>query len=108
MASKIMFLGMGVVPQSLMDYLLKEKLFAIDDMVVVDQSKKALDFFRARGGKEENRLQMAVGEDNYLKLFEYIGSGDFLINLVNGLDAVVMTRECAKRNIHVMYGTDGW
>lgn len=108
MASKIMFLGLGVVPQSLMDLLLEEKIFSIDDMLVVDQSKKALDFFRARGGKEENLLQMPVGKDNYLKLFEYIGSGDFLINLVNGLDEVVMTSECAKRDIHFMCAADGW
>ncbi|WP_026492943.1 saccharopine dehydrogenase NADP-binding domain-containing protein [Butyrivibrio sp. XPD2002] len=108
MASKIMFLGLGVVPQSLMDLLLKDKMFSIDDMIVVDESKNALDFFRSRGGKEENLLQITVGEANYLKVFDYLGSGDFLINLLNGLDAVVMTGECVKRGIHFMCAADGW
>ena len=95
MASKIMFLGLGVVPQSLMDLLLKDKMFSIDDMIVVDESKNALDFFRSRGGKEENLLQITVGEANYLKVFDYLGSGDFLINLLNGLDASIKKRSAA-------------
>ena len=108
MASKIMFLGLGVVPQSLMDLLLAEKVFTTDDMLVVDQSKKALDFFRDRGGKEENILQILAGEDNYLKLFDNLGEGDFLVDLVNGMDHVVMTSECAKRGIHFISAADGW
>lgn len=108
MAPKIMFLGLGVVPQSLMNLLLKEKLFDADDMIVVDQSKKALDFFIERGGKKENVIETIIGKDNYLTLFDYLEKGDFLIDLVNGTDEVVMTLECAKRGIHFICTSDGW
>ena len=108
MTSKIMFLGLGVVPQSLIDIILKEKLFVPDNMVVMDKSEKALDFFRSRGGKEENIICQAIGKDNYTEVFDYLKSGDILLDLANEIDDLVMTTECTKRGIHFITTSDGW
>ncbi|OON85914.1 hypothetical protein BXO88_09795 [Oribacterium sp. C9] len=108
MASKIMFLGLGVVPQSLMDIILKKKLFAPDDIIVIDKNEKALDFFRSHGGKEENILRVKVDKDNYMEIFEHLKRDDFLIELANDIDDLVLTTECTKRGIHFVTTSDGW
>lgn len=108
MTSKIMFLGLGVVPQSLIDILLKEKMFDPDDMIVIDKNEKMLDFFRSRGGKEENIHRMIINHDNYQEIFQHLNRGDFLLDLANELDDFVLTEECTKRGIHFITTSDGW
>ena len=108
MMPKIMFLGLGVVPQSLIDILLKEKMFDPDDMIVIDKNEKMLDFFRSRGGKEENIHRMIINHDNYQEIFQHLNRGDFLLDLANELDDFVLTEECTKRGIHFITTSDGW
>lgn len=108
MMPKIMFLGLGVVPQSLIDILLKEKMFDPDDMIVIDKNEKMLDFFRSRGGKEENIHRMIINRDNYQEIFHHLNRGDFLLDLANELDDFVLTEECTKRGIHFITTSDGW
>jgi len=108
MTSKIMFLGLGVVPQSLIDIVLKEKLFVPEDMIVIDKSQKALDFFRSRGGKEENIIRRTIDKDNYMEIFDHLKSGDILLDLANEIDDLALTKECTKRGIHLITTSDGW
>lgn len=108
MTPKIMFLGLGVVAQSLMDIILKEKLFVPEDMMVIDKSKKALDFFRSRGGKEENIIRRIIDKDNYMEIFDHLKRGDILLDLANEIDDLVLTTECTKRGIHFITTSDGW
>lgn len=108
MAPKIMFLGLGVVSQSLMDILLQEKMFDSDQMIVVDKSERSLSFFRSRGGKEENILPIVIGRDNYMVIFDHLNPGDFLLELANEIDDLILTTECTKRGIHLITTSDGW
>ncbi len=76
--------------------------------MVIDKSKKALDFFRSRGGKEENIIRRTIDKDNYMEIFDHLKSGDILLDLANEIDDLVLTAECTKRGIHFITTSDGW
>ena len=106
MNKKIMFLGLGVVGQSLMELLLENHVFSIEDMFVVDFDENAFEFYLERGGKKDNCLQLEMDSTNYMQVFANLSVGDFLLCMADGNDSLILANECADRGIHFVSASD--
>ncbi|MBQ6406468.1 MAG: saccharopine dehydrogenase NADP-binding domain-containing protein [Butyrivibrio sp.] len=104
--SKIMIFGFGGVGKSLFNIIVKENLFALDNILVVDCTRKAFRFFEKCGGKRENCILFRMDSKCYGEVLDELCPGDFFIYLAVGNDNLVLAKECAKRGIHFLCTTD--
>lgn len=106
MNCKVMFLGLGVVGQSLMCLLLENNVFSIEDFYVLDLDEKAFEFYLSKGGRRDNCLSFEVDSSNYLMIFDKMSEGDFLLCMADGNDSLILAQECYKRGIHFVSASD--
>lgn len=103
---KVMILGMGLVGNSLLSLLVKEQLFRIDDIWVVDQNEGQFAQYDALGGPSANRIVTDINSQNYTGLLDCLNPGDVLIALAADLDCSAILAECLKRGIHFICSSD--
>ena len=101
-----MFLGMGVVGQSLLNIILKEKIFDLEDIFAADLSRESLDYFVELGGKKENTILFEMNSKTYMGIFEYLNRGDYFLCLADGNDYLELVTECSERGIHFISASD--
>ena len=104
--AKIMVFGFGGVGKSLLNLILQEELFSIDDILIVDRSRKTFRYFEGKGGKIENFFLFEMDSHSYTEILDNLNRGDFLIYLAVGNDNLTLAKECAKRGIHFLCTTD--
>ncbi len=105
-SAKIMLFGFGGVAKSLLDIILEEKLFAIDNIFISDKTRRAFHYFEKKGGRKENCFLFYMDSKCYKEMLDLLSEGDFLIYLAVGNDNLVLARECAERGIHFLCTTD--
>ena len=103
---KLIIMGLGQVGTSLFNLILKEELFDISNIRIIDKDKSVFDKFISRGGDINNCIELFIESSNYLEIFKYIDENDFAIDLVNGVDNLILATECLKRNIHYVSTCD--
>ena len=104
--SKLMIFGFGGVGKSLLNLIMQENLFSLDNILVVDRTRKAMKYYEEKGGKRENCLLFEMDSSCYRELLDKLSEGDFFIYLAVGNDNLVLAKECAERNIHFLCTTD--
>ncbi len=98
--SRLTILGLGLVSRSLINLLLSEKAYTIDDIRVVDKDAEAFSCYSSLGGKKENFINLSMDSKNYHEIFTGMKKGDYLIRLANGCDDKILVKECMERGIH--------
>ena len=104
--AKIMLFGFGGVGKSLFNLILQEKLFSVDNILVVDRSRRTARYFEGKGGSRENFFLFEMDSRCYTEILDKLRDGDFLIYLAVGNDNLTLAKECAERNIHFLCTTD--
>ena len=103
---KLLLMGLGQVGTSLLNLLLKENEFKIDDIFILDKDESVFDKFIKFGGNRNNCIQLFITSSNYLSIFDNVQENDFVVDLVNGVDNLMLANECSKRNIHYLSTCD--
>ena len=103
---KFVLMGLGQVGTSLLNLVLKEKLFDIDNIYIIDKDKSVFDKFINFGGDINNCIELFIESSNYLEIFKYADENDFIMDLVNGVDNLILATECLNRNIHYISTCD--
>ena len=103
---KFVLMGLGQVGTSLLNLVLKEKLFDIDNIYIIDKDKSVFNKFINFGGDINNCIELFIESSNYLEIFKYADENDFIMDLVNGVDNLILATECLNRNIHYISTCD--
>ncbi len=103
---KLLIMGLGQVGTSFLNLILKEKEFDISNIFILDKDKSVFSKFVDFGGNINNCIEMFIESSNYLELFNYINENDYILDLVNGVDNLILSTECLKRNIHYISTCD--
>ncbi len=103
---KFVLMGLGQVGTSLLNLILKEKLFDIDNIYIIDKDKTVFNKFINFGGNINNCIELFIESSNYLEIFKYTNENDFIMDLVNGVDNLILATECLYRNIHYISTCD--
>ena len=75
--SKLMIFGFGGVGKSLLNLIMQENLFSLDNILVVDRTRKAMKYYEEKGGKRENCLLFEMDSRCYRELLDKLSEGDF-------------------------------
>ena len=103
---KLFIMGLGSVGKSFLNLVLKEKLFDIKDIYIIDRDSKSFSFYTERGGDIKNCHNIDVNSLTRFEIFEMINEDDFLVDLVNGINNSRFTDECLSKGIHYISTCD--
>jgi homospermidine synthase len=104
--NKLMIMGLGQVGMSLLDIVAETGLFEPSDIFVLDAEPSVERVLLKYGVPSGHFYRKKIESGNYHEIFDCAAYGDYVVDLLNGVDNYLLAEACLERGVHYISTCD--